>query len=93
MGDDRSVVEDAARERESKRNEGVEADPHGTNGFLKKPSYFVVTIIVILVVFYIVAICFAFYAYKEFKTIAEENNEELNQGANIMAYGTLVPRH
>ena len=41
------------------------------------------------------AIYYAFQAYKEFKGIAEDTAggpEHLNEGANIMAYGTLEPR-
>jgi hypothetical protein len=56
----------------------------------------VIGIIVALIVFYIVAIYFAFQAYREFKGIAEDTAggpDELNEGANIMAYGTIEPRH
>jgi cbb3-type cytochrome oxidase subunit 3 len=52
-------------------------------------------IIIVLVIFYIIAIYYAFQAYKEFKGIAEDTAggpENLNEGANIMAYGTLQPR-
>jgi hypothetical protein len=73
----------------------MEADPHGTNGFIKKPPAFVIGVILCLVVFYIVAIYYAFQAYKEFKGIAEDTaggRANLAEGANIMAYGTLEPR-
>jgi len=43
-----------------------------------------------------VAIYFAFQAYREFKGVAEDHNggpEGLKEGANIMAYGTIEPRH
>jgi hypothetical protein len=75
--------------------EGVEADPHGTRNFIKKPPAFVCGVIITIVIFYIVAIYFAFQAYKEFKGIAEDTAggpSNLNEGANIMAYGTLEPR-
>jgi len=78
-----------------KKERWREADPHGTGGFIKKPPLFVVGIIIVLVIFYIVAIYYAFQAYKEFKGIAEDTAggpENLNEGANIMAYGTLAPR-
>lgn len=90
---DREREED--REKETKRREGVEADPHGTGSFIKKPPGFVIGVIACLVIFYIVAIYFAFQAYKEFKGIAEDTAggpHALNEGANIMAYGTIVPR-
>jgi len=48
-------------------------------------------IICALLVFYIVAIIYAYKAYKEFKGIAEDSNDSLAEGANIMAYGTIVP--
>jgi hypothetical protein len=73
-----------------------EADPHGTGNFIKKPPGFVIGIIIALVIFYIVAIYFAFQAYREFKGIAEDTAggpENLKEGANIMAYGTIEPRH
>jgi len=77
-----------------KRREGVPADPHGADGFINKPPYYVCCIIAALVIFYIVALIFAFMAYKEFKGIAEDTAggpEHLNPNANVMAYGTLVP--
>ena len=92
---EREKERDEERERDSKRREGVEADPHGTGGFIKKPPLFVVGIILALIIFYIIAIYYAFQAYKEFKGIAEDTAggpENLNEGANIMAYGTLEPR-
>ena len=92
---DREKERDEERERDTKKREGVEADPHGTGNFIKKPPLFVVGIIIALVIFYIVAIYYAFQAYKEFKGIAEDTAggpENLNEGANIMAYGTLQPR-
>jgi len=85
-------IRDEDREREVERREAIEQDPHGTGGFIKKQPAFVVSVIIALVIFYIVAIYFAFQAYKEFKGIAEDNNDNLNEGANIMAYGTLEPR-
>ena len=63
----REAERDEERESEVKRREGIEADPHGTGNFIKKPPGFVVTVILVIVVFYIVAIYFAFQAYKEFK--------------------------
>ena len=54
------------------RRETIEQDPHGTGGFIKKQPAFVCGVIITLVVFYIVAIYFAFQAYKEFKGIAED---------------------
>lgn len=89
---DREKERDEERERDSKKRDGVEADPHGTGSFIKKPPLFVVGIIIALIIFYIVAIYYAFQAYKEFKGIAEDTAggpENLNEGANIMAYGTL----
>ncbi len=86
---------DEEREQEMRKREGVEQDPHGTGNFIKKPPAFVVGVIIALVIFYIVAIYYAFQAYKEFKGIAEDTAggpEHLNEGANIMAYGTLEPR-
>ena len=86
---------DEEREKEEKRKEGVEADPHGTGTFIKKPPAFVIGVICVLLIFYIVAIYYAFQAYKEFKGIAEDTAggpENLNEGANIMAYGTIEPR-
>ena len=92
---DRDRERDEERERMEKKKEGVESDPHGTGGFIKKPPALVVGVIVALVIFYIVAIYYAFHAYKEFKGIAEATSggpQNLNEGANIMAYGTLEPR-
>lgn len=88
-------VRDEEREKEVERRESVEQDPHGTGGFIKKQPAFVCGVILALVIFYIVAIYYAFQAYKEFKGIAEDTAggpENLNEGANIMAYGTLEPR-
>lgn len=48
------------REEEVKRREGVEADPHGTGSFIKKSPGFVAGVIVALVIFYLVAIYYAF---------------------------------
>lgn len=92
---EREKERDEDRERAEKRKEGVEADPHGTGNFIKKPPAFVCGVIITIVIFYIVAIYFAFQAYKEFKGIAEDTAggpSNLNEGANIMAYGTLEPR-
>lgn len=92
---DKEKERDEEREKEEKKKEGVEADPHGTGNFIKKPPAFVVGIILTIIIFYIVAIYYAFQAYKEFKGIAEDTAggpEFLNEGANIMAYGTLEPR-
>jgi hypothetical protein len=92
---DREASRDRDREDDVRRREGVEADPHGTGNFIKKPPGFVVGIIVAIIIFYIVAIYYAFQAYKEFKDIAEVaagGPENLNEGANIMAYGTIEPR-
>jgi len=92
---DREASKDKEREDDIRRREGVEADPHGTGSFIKKPPGFVVGIIVAIIVFYIVAIYYAFQAYKEFKGIAEDTAggpDNLNEGANIMAYGTIEPR-
>ena len=92
---ERDKERDEDRERAEKKKEGVDSDPHGTGGFIKKPPAFVVGVILALVIFYIVAIYYAFQAYKEFKGIAEDTaggTENLNEGANIMAYGTLEPR-
>jgi len=92
---DREASRDRDREDDVRHREGVEADPHGTGNFIKKPPGFVVGIIVAIIIFYIVAIYYAFQAYKEFKGIAEDTAggpENLNEGANIMAYGTIEPR-
>ena len=92
---DRDRERDEERERMEKKKEGVESHPHGTGGFIKKPPASVVGVILALVIFYIVAIYYAFQAYKEFKGIAEDTAggpQNLNEGANIMAYGTLEPR-
>ena len=92
---DREKDRDDQREIEEKKREGVEADPHGTGTFIKKPPAFVVGIILAILIFYVVAIYYAFQAYKEFKGIAEDTAggpSNLNEGANIMAYGTLEPR-
>ena len=92
---ERDKERDEERERMEKRKEGVESDPHGTGSFIKKPPAYVVGVILALIIFYIVAIYYAFQAYKEFKGIAEDTAggpENLNEGANIMAYGTLEPR-
>lgn len=92
---DRERDRDEQREIEEKKREGVEADPHGTGSFIKKPPAFVVGIILSIIIFYVVAIYYAFQAYKEFKGIAEDTAggpSFLNEGANIMAYGTLETR-
>ena len=92
---DRERDRDDQREIEEKKREGVEADPHGTGSFIKKPPAFVVGIILSIIIFYVVAIYYAFQAYKEFKGIAEDTAggpSFLNEGANIMAYGTLETR-
>jgi hypothetical protein len=92
---DREKDRDEQREIEEKKREGVEADPHGTGTFIKKPPAFVVGIILAILIFYVVAIYYAFQAYKEFKGIAEDTAGGpafLNEGANIMAYGTLESR-
>lgn len=93
---DREKERDEERERDIKRKEGVEADPHNTGGFIKKPPLFVCGIIIVILIFYIIAIYYAFQAYKEFKGIAEDTAggpQNLNDGANIMAYGSLEPRN
>ena len=64
---ERDKERDEDRERAEKKKEGVESDPHGTGGFIKKPPAFVIGVILALVIFYIVAIYYAFQAYKEFK--------------------------
>lgn len=92
---ERERERDEERDHEAKKRESTEADPHGNGTFIKKPAPFVVGIIVAIAIFYVVAIYFAFQAYKEFKGIAEDTAggpENLNQGANIMAYGTIEPR-
>ena len=48
------------REAEIAQHEGEPADPHGTGGFIKKPPAFVVGVVVGLIIFYVVAIYFAF---------------------------------
>ena len=53
---DREKERDEERERDIKRKEGVEADPHGTGGFIKKPPLFVVGIIIVLVIFHRISI-------------------------------------
>lgn len=53
-------VRDEEREKEVERRETVEQDPHGTGGFIKKQPAFVIGVIMALVIFYIVAIYFAF---------------------------------
>jgi len=40
--------------------EGDNLDPHGTGGFIKKPPGFVVGVIAAILIFYIVAIYYAF---------------------------------
>ena len=93
---DRERDREEDREAEVRKRETQEADPHGTGTFIKKPPAFVIGIIVALIIFYIVAIYFAFQAYREFKGVAEDHNggpEGLKEGANIMAYGTIEPRH
>jgi len=57
---DREKDRDEDREAEQRKRETLEADPHGTGGFIKKPPAFVCGIIIALIVFYIVAIYFAF---------------------------------
>jgi hypothetical protein len=51
---------DEAREAETQRREQQEADPHGTGNFIKKEPAFVIGVIVALLVFYVVAVYFAF---------------------------------
>lgn len=57
---ERERERDEDREREAKKRESAEADPHGSTSFMKKETMFVVAVILALVVFYIVAI---YYAY------------------------------
>lgn len=57
---ERERERDEEREREERRREGVEADPHGTGSFIKKPPVFVVGVILAIIIFYIVAIYYAF---------------------------------
>ena len=47
-------------DKELKRREGVPADPHGADGFINKPPWYVCVIIAVLVIFYIVALIIAF---------------------------------
>lgn len=69
---ERERERDEEREARIRDRETKEADPHGTGGFIKKSPAFVIGVIVCLVVFYIVAVYYAFQAYKEFKGIAED---------------------
>jgi hypothetical protein len=69
---EREKERDEEREKDIKRKDGVEADPHGTGGFIKKPPLFVCGIIIVLIIFYIIAIYYAFQAYKEFKGLVED---------------------
>ena len=69
---ERQKERDEEREKEIQKRESVEQDPHGTGNFIKKPPGFVCGIIIALLIFYIVAIYYAFQAYKEFKGIAED---------------------
>jgi len=57
---DREASRDKEREEDIRRREGVEADPHGTGNFIKKPPGFVVGIIAAIIIFYCVAIYYAF---------------------------------
>ena len=57
---ERERERDQEREEDTKKREGVEADPHGTGGFIKKPPLYVIGIIIALVIFYIVAIYYTF---------------------------------
>ena len=57
---DREKERDDEREAEIRKREGESADPHGTGGFIKKPPAFVVGVIIALVIFYAVAIYYAF---------------------------------
>lgn len=57
---DREKERDEDREAAIKRREGEESDPHGSTNFIKKPPAYVVGIIIALVIFYIVAIYYAF---------------------------------
>ena len=57
---EREKERDEERERSEKSKEGVESDPHGTGNFIKKPPAFVCGIIITIVIFYIVAIYYAF---------------------------------
>jgi hypothetical protein len=54
---------DDLREEEIHEHEREPVDPHGTGSFIKRSPYFVVTIIAVLLAFYIVAMYFAFRAY------------------------------
>ena len=91
---DREKERDDDREAEIRKHEGESADPHGTGTFIKKPPAFVIGVVLALIIFYIVAIYYAYQAYKEFKDIAQRTAgpDGLEQGANVMAYGTLEPR-
>ena len=56
----REQERDEDREKAEKKKEGIEADPHGTGGFIKKPPAFVCGVIISIVIFYIIAIYCAF---------------------------------
>ena len=51
---DREATRDRDREDDVRRREGVEADPHGTGNFIKKPPGFVVGIIVAIIILMII---------------------------------------
>ena len=72
MPTERDRERNEQHENELKKSEGEESDPHGASTFIKKPPYFVCGLALAIIIFYIVALCFAFAAYKEFKGIAEE---------------------
>jgi hypothetical protein len=57
---ERDKERDEERERSEKKREGVESDPHGTVNFIKKPPAFVCGVIISILIFYIVAIYYAF---------------------------------
>lgn len=57
---DREKERDDDRENEIRKREGESADPHGTGSFIKKPPVFVVGVVLALVIFYVVAIYYAF---------------------------------
>jgi len=57
---ERDRERDEDREKEEKRREGVETDPHGTGSFIKKPPAFVIGVIIGIIIFYIVAMYYAF---------------------------------
>ena len=57
---ERERERDEDREHEAKKRESTEQDPHGSTSFMKKSPAFVIGIIVVISIFYIVAIYYAF---------------------------------